>query len=138
MADERYPIGGTGKIRVTPVLFCAPVLWIRDFWSESTHRWDWVRAETPLVHKPWVELEIGLDAPLGDVFAAACDAWQIDPGLGMVAQHTTREQQFCRFAFVRSQRDSDGIDAQEGYRWPRTLPIARACQFLCVCGCGGH
>ena len=114
-----------GIIKVRPVLFCAPVFWMREFWSESTHDWDWVRAETPLGQRPWVELEVSLDVTLGQVFAEACDAWRITAGPDMAEQRTTREQQFVRFAFVQPDRDARGVDAQEGYRWPSTLPVAR-------------
>jgi hypothetical protein len=36
-----------------------------------------------------------------------------------------RESEFFRFAFVRLERDANGVSAQEGYRWPSTQPIAR-------------
>ncbi len=63
-----------------PVLFCAAVFWTPDFWSKSTHAWDWVQAETPLDEKPWAELEISIDVTLGEVLEAACDAWGIEAG----------------------------------------------------------
>ena len=68
-------MSATGTIRVAPVLFCAPVFWEREYWSEAAHAWDWVRPETPLDQKPFAEIEVSLDVTLGEVFAAACDAW---------------------------------------------------------------
>lgn len=53
-----------GIIKIRPVLFCAPVFWTSEFWSESTHDWDWVSAETPLGKKPWAEDEVSLDVTL--------------------------------------------------------------------------
>lgn len=114
-----------GIIKVRPVLFCAPVFWTSEFWSESTHDWCWVRAETPLGQKPWADVDVSLDVTLGQVFAEACDAWRIAAGPDLLKRGGTREQQFVRFAFVQPDRDADGVDARRGYRWPRTLPIAR-------------
>ena len=93
--------GPKGIIRVTPVLFCAPVFWTREFWAESAHAWDWVRAETPLNEKPCVELEVSLDVTLGEVFAVACDAWGIQPGRDLLEAGGARADHFLRFAFVR-------------------------------------
>jgi hypothetical protein len=113
-------------IRVRPVLFCAAVFWTPDFWSKSTHAWDWVQAETPLDEKPWAELEISVDVTLREVLEAACDAWGIEAGPDLVKHGGTRASQFVRIAFVRPERDVDGVHAQEAYRWPSVQPLARA------------
>jgi hypothetical protein len=112
-------------IYVRPVLFCAPVFWTLEFWSESTHAWDGVRPETPLDQKPWAELEVSLDVTLGEAFGVACDAWGVE--LGPDARHhgTRRIDQFQRFAFVRPDQDAAGVDARESNRWPARLSIAR-------------
>jgi hypothetical protein len=116
---------GNGLVRVTPVLFCAAVFWERAYWSESTHQWDWVTPETRLREKPCVELEVSLDTTLGEVFDAACDEWGIEAGPDLIERGGTRANQFVRFGFVQPKRDADGVDAQEGYRWPSTLPVGR-------------
>lgn len=114
----------TGTILVRPVLFCAPVFWTPAFWSDSTHSWDWVRPETPLDEKPSADLEVSLDVTLGEVLEAACDAWRIDLGSEALEHGGVRANNFERFAFVRPE-DADGVDEQEGYRWPARLHIAR-------------
>lgn len=116
---------GNGVIRIRPVLFCAPVFWTPKWWDESTHALDRVRPETSLDHKPWAEIEVSLDVPLGEVLALACDAWGIRPGPDMEKYSVPLETQFERFAFVRTERDAGGISEQAGYRWPPTIPIAR-------------
>lgn len=118
-------MAANGTIRVTPVLFCAPVFWTAGFWSESAHAWDWVRAETPLDEKPWAELEISLDVTLGAVFGAACDAWGIVEGPDAAKYGDARANQFARFAFVRPDADAAGVEEYEGPSWPFALPIAR-------------
>lgn len=114
-----------GTLRVRPVLFCAAVFWEAAYWSETTHAWDWVEAETPLEAKPWAEIEISLDVTLGEVIEAACDGWSIEAGPDMLKHGVTRSQQFVRFAFVRPDRDVTGVDRQAGHCWPSTLPVAR-------------
>jgi hypothetical protein len=115
----------TGTIRVEPVLFCAPVFFTPDWWSQETHRWDWVRPETPLAEKPVVHLDVSLDVTLGEVIEAACDVWRIEPGSGMKKYGAARRGEFFRFGFVDLERDADGGDEQWGYRLPSELPIAR-------------
>jgi hypothetical protein len=111
---------------VCPVLFGAPVFWGRHYWADSAHQWDWVQASTPLADRPSLELEVSGDVTLGDVFDAACDAWGIVPGPDQLKyEGSDRRHEFCRFAFVRADRDVDGIDAQEGYQWPSRLQVAR-------------
>jgi len=111
---------------VSPVLFCAAVFWEREYWSESTHAWDWVKAETPLDAKPWADLKVSLDVTLGEVFDAACDAWGIRAGADLLKHGGTRAGQFVRFAFVRADPDAAGVDVHEVYNWPSVLPVARA------------
>jgi hypothetical protein len=114
-----------GTIRVAPVLFCAPVFWEREFWSQSAHAWDWVQPETPLEEKPFAEIEVSLAVTLGEVFAAACDAWQINAGPDLLKRGGTRENNFLRIGFVDAERDENGVDPQVGYAWRWDLPIAR-------------
>ena len=52
---------------VKPVLFCAPVFWTQDYWSDSTRAWDWVTPETPLKRKPTAEFEVSFNEFLSDV-----------------------------------------------------------------------
>lgn len=118
-------MSATGTIRVAPVLFCAPVFWEREYWSEAAHAWDWVRPETPLDQKPFAEIEVSLDVTLGEVFAAACDAWQINAGPDLLAHGATRASQFARFGFVNAKQDVGGVDPHVGDRWRWDLPIAR-------------
>jgi hypothetical protein len=115
----------TGTILVEPVLFCSPVFFTPDWWSEGTHAWDWVRPETPLVDKPVVELDVSLDVTLGEVIEAACEVWRILPGRGMEKYSATRRDEFFRFGFVDARRDADGGDEQWGYQLPSELQIAR-------------
>ena len=112
-------------IRVTPVLFCAPVFWYPTYWSESTYAWDWVRPELPVEEKPVAEFEVSLDAALGEVIDAACDAWDIKPGRYMIEHHVTRQSQFTRFAFVVAGRDPYLVADEDRYEWPDRLPAAR-------------
>lgn len=114
-----------GTLRVTPVLFCAPVFRTPGYWSGSTHVWDWLQAETPLDAKPYADLEISVDVTLGEAFEAACDSWGIEAGPDLLKRGATRSSQFVRFAFVRPNQDARGVDAQKGYAWPSALPIAR-------------
>lgn len=104
-----------GLIRIRPVLFCAPVFWTPDYWSDSTHALDWVRPETALDRKPWAELEVSLDATLVDSFEVACDAWGIAPGPGMIKHGPSLAGVFERFAFVRADADTEGVAEQAGY-----------------------
>lgn len=119
-------MAGDGALRVRPVLFCAVVPWTgRDFWSQSTYKWDWVRPETPLEDKPSVELEVSTDITLGEALVLACEALGIALGPEGVTYGKALEYQFERFAFVRAAEDAAGIDEQVGYGWPSSLRIAR-------------
>ena len=71
-----------GTVRVRPVLFCAPVFWVPEYWAESAHACDWVQPQTPLDRKPSAELDVSLDVTLGEVFDLACDAWGMKAGVG--------------------------------------------------------
>ncbi len=115
----------THTILVKPVLFCAPVFWGREFWAESAHSLDWVKAETPLADKPSVQVEVPVDGTMGEVFAIACDEWGLRAGPDLVKRGGTRESNFVRFAFVRPEVDAVGLSPQDGHRWPSSLPIAR-------------
>ena len=116
----------TKTVIVFPVLFSAPVYWERHYWADSAHQWDWVQASTPLADRPSLEVEVSGDVTLGDVFDAACDAWGIVPGPDQLKyEGSERRHEFCRFAFVRADRDADGIDPQEGYQWPSRLQVSR-------------
>lgn len=117
--------GRPTTIRVLPVLFCAPVFWTPRFWSDSTHAWDWVQPEMPIDEKPSAELEVSLDATLGEVIDTACDAWGIHLGPEADELGATRLEQFARFAFVVPGRDPRRIAEKDRYEWPDTLPVTR-------------
>ena len=102
-------------IRIAPVLFHAPVFWLEHYWSESAHQWDGVGPTTPLAARPSVELEVGLDANLGDILEAACDALGILPGPDMLRQRASRRGEIVRFGFVEEETDKNGIDPGTGY-----------------------
>lgn len=114
------------SLLVTPVLFCAPVFWTKDYWSEETHDWDWVTPETPLIEKPTAVFQVSIDVTVGDVLEAACDSWGITPGPGMLRLGATRRSEFWRFAFVQEDHDKDGVDRQTGYKWPAMLPVVQS------------
>ena len=109
-------------IRLIPVLIHAPVFWLKHYWSESTHQWDEIRPSTPLAARPFAEIDAGLDATLGDILVAACDALQILPGPDM-GDASKRRQELYRFAFVEEEADKDGIDSGVVYAWPSRLPV---------------
>jgi hypothetical protein len=96
--ELQQEIGDAGTIVVRPVLFCAPVFWSHYYWADSAHIWDDIRPDTPLDGKPTAELEVGLDATLGDVVGASLDAWGITRGrtcTGMAAVSMLRLRTRC-------------------------------------------
>ena len=114
-----------GIISVKPVSFCAAVFWERGYWSEATHQWDWVRAETPLDEKPWAEFEVSLDVTLGaKLLGAACDAWGIEAGpifsITADAREPVRPLRIRPAGAGRRWRR-----CPRRYQWPWTLPVAR-------------
>jgi len=110
-------------VRITPVLIHAPVFWLEHYWSESTHQWDGVGPITPLAARPYVEMEVGLEATLGDILDRACEALDILPGPDMARNRSTRRGEIVRFAFVEEEADSEGIDSGTVYSWPSRLRI---------------
>jgi hypothetical protein len=114
-----------GTLRVTAVLFTAPVFFTPDYWSESARAWAWVQPDTPVEEKPVAEFEVSLDVTLGEVFEAACGAWNIEPGPHLDEYGATLRDQFTRFAFVVEGRDPRVIADEDRYDWPETLPVAR-------------
>jgi hypothetical protein len=113
------------EIEVRPVLFCAPVFWVSNYWADSAHTLDWVRAETPLLEKPSTRMVVSVDTTLGDVFLRACNVWGLRIGEARESQKAGWAANFVRFAFVRPEDSSRGLTASDGHRWPPTLPIAR-------------
>jgi hypothetical protein len=117
-----------GTFRVEPILFCAPVFFVNDYWAEDVHSLDGVQRESPLDDKPRAEVEVSLDATLGEIFDVACEAWGIRPGVHLMEHYKSESDalaaQFQRFAFVQPIADRQRL-ATESYAWPETLPIAR-------------
>lgn len=113
-------------IRCAPVLFFAPVFWREHFWSESARRWTGIAPSTALIDRPFVVLDVGLDANLGDILERACDDLGILPGPDMASSGSTRRAEIVRFGFVEEEADKNGIDAQVGYKWPSRLPVPKS------------
>jgi len=109
-------------VRFVPVLIHAPVFWMEHYWSESTHQWDFVQPSTPLTSRPFVVMEVGLDATLGDILEDACDALGILPGPDMARYDSTRRGEIVRFAFVDEEADKEGVESGIVYAWPSRLP----------------
>ena len=73
MSAASYSIDDRGFVRITAVLFAAPIPWWPDYWKPNG--WGGVESSDPLAEKPIVEMDVPLDETLGAVMAAACTAW---------------------------------------------------------------
>jgi hypothetical protein len=108
-----------GVVRVTAILFMRPTPWTPDWWAP--HPWDWVEDEMPLERKPVAELEVPLQATLGEVVEAALDGWGIRRGADDELREWPLYDQAYWMAFA------DPTDEHEFDRWDDwtpNLPVA--------------
>lgn len=119
-------VEASGRVLVRAILFSDPVSWTADFWER--HPWisrtyvQTIPDEAPLSSKPFAVLDVPLDATLGEVLTASCEAWGIRPG----SDHPYPDGPLHAFAhWIAFADDEDEVRPDRAKNWVHTLAIAR-------------
>lgn len=122
------PDTDNGTLSITLALAYGPTWYMPDYWSESSHAYDYLGHEShPYSEMPKAVVPATLGDTLASVYDRAGDALGIAPGPDAMrfreGAKATLSLQVCHVGFYRPS-DEEGFDIPRSYRWTTEVPVA--------------